>query len=89
MVGDHGYNGQMQEFSVSRFKATCLSIIERVRQTGEPVLITKHGQPVAQLVPSPSTVQEGASGFGCMQGTAEQVGDILEPLSEEELEVLR
>lgn len=33
------------------FKAVCLRVMERVKQTGEEVVITKRGQPVAKLGP--------------------------------------
>ena len=36
----------------SEFKAKCLKIMDEVAATGEPVIITKHGVPVAQLVPA-------------------------------------
>lgn len=70
---------------VSKFKATCLAVIERVRRTGEPVLITKRGVPVAQLVPPPRPSGR-RSGFGALRGTVEYLGDIVEPLGEEEWE---
>jgi len=38
---------------VSKFKATCLARLERVRRTGRPLLITKRGVPIAQVVPPP------------------------------------
>ncbi len=36
------------------FKAKCLAIMDRVAETGGQVIITKHGHPVAALVPCPS-----------------------------------
>ena len=36
---------------VARFKAQCLQIIDQVKETGAEVTITKHGHPVARLVP--------------------------------------
>jgi prevent-host-death family protein len=35
----------------TEFKAKCLSILDEVAETGEPVTILKRGKPVAQLVP--------------------------------------
>jgi prevent-host-death family protein len=35
----------------SRFKAECLAVLDRVQRTRQPVVITKHGRPVARLVP--------------------------------------
>jgi prevent-host-death family protein len=43
----------MHTMSISKFKATCLAVLERVRKTGEPLLITKHGVPIAQVLPAP------------------------------------
>lgn len=68
----------MDSISVSRFKATCLARLERVRQTGRPLLITKRGVAIAQLLPPP--LDEAKSGFGVMAGTAIEHGDIVEPL---------
>ena len=34
------------------FKARCLQIMDRVSETGAEVTITKHGRPVAKLVPA-------------------------------------
>jgi prevent-host-death family protein len=36
------------------FKAECLKLMDEVARTGQPVVITKHGKPVAQLVPIPA-----------------------------------
>ena len=43
----------MHTISISKFKATCLAVLERVRKTGESLLITKHGVPIAQVLPAP------------------------------------
>jgi prevent-host-death family protein len=76
----------MVSMQISEFKATCLAVIERVRQTGQPVLITKHGDPVAEIVPSRLQTKGKREGFlGSLRGTAEIVGDVLSPvLSEDE-----
>jgi prevent-host-death family protein len=36
----------------AEFKARCLSLIDRVRERGEPITITKRGRMVARLVPA-------------------------------------
>ncbi len=57
----------------SAFKAGCLSVIQEVQSTGEPVVITKRGAPVVQ-------VTRGGFGkgdvFGFMAGEFKIVGDI-------------
>jgi prevent-host-death family protein len=33
------------------FKAECLAVLDRVAETGETVVVTKRGRPVAEVVP--------------------------------------
>jgi len=42
----------MKQIPAGEFKAQCLALMDLVSQTGEPVLITKHGKPMAKLVPA-------------------------------------
>ncbi|MBZ5705078.1 MAG: type II toxin-antitoxin system Phd/YefM family antitoxin [Acidobacteriia bacterium] len=79
----------MEEIAISKFKATCLAVLEKVRKTGRPVLVTRFGQPIAEVVP-PSPAQMPKRTLGAMQGTGRIVGDIVSPASDEEdWEVLR
>ena len=64
--------------SVSRFKATCLEVLERVRRTGRSVVITKRGAPLAEVVP-PSTATIGKEWLGSLRGSATITGDIVAP----------
>lgn len=41
----------MKKMAAGAFKANCLAIMDEVRAKRETVVITKHGKPVAQLVP--------------------------------------
>jgi len=43
--------GHIMEMTASEFKAKCLKLIDRVGESGEPIIISKHGRPVARLVP--------------------------------------
>jgi len=67
----------MKRMAAGEFKARCLQVMDEVRATREPVVITKRGRPVAQLTPIP-----GRSGdiFGCLAGVVEIVGDIEAPV---------
>lgn len=80
---------RMETLAVSKFKATCLSVIERVRRTGQGVVITRRGQPIAQVLPPPPPPPAAGSRFGCMAGTLRELSDILEPLGPKDWEVLR
>ena len=43
----------MREMKAGEFKARCLAVMDEVAATGEPVVITKRGKPIARLVPEP------------------------------------
>ena len=79
----------METIAISRFKATCLSLLDRVCKTGEPILVTRRGTPIAQVLPPPRPEAVTKSAFGCMRGTTRQLGDIIAPVAEEDWEVLR
>jgi prevent-host-death family protein len=66
----------MKQMPAGEFKAQCLSIMDQVQKTREPVLITKHGKPVAQLVPAPGSADDI---FGYMKGKVEILGNIIDP----------
>jgi prevent-host-death family protein len=78
----------MDEIAISKFKATCLEVLERVRKTGEPVLVTKFGKPVVQIVPPPES-KCSKRWLGSMEGTGRILGDIVGPaIDERDWEVL-
>ncbi|MGL5806687.1 MAG: type II toxin-antitoxin system Phd/YefM family antitoxin [Xenococcaceae cyanobacterium] len=61
------------------FKTHCLKMIDRVNQTKQPITITKHGKPMAKLIP---IEDETYSLFGCLANTVEIKGDIVESIDE-------
>lgn len=67
-----------QQLPVTDFKAKCLHIIDEVSRTGEPLVITKHGRPVAQLVPLPPAKPL----FGMLKGSVLHEGDIVSSTGE-------
>jgi prevent-host-death family protein len=68
----------MKTMPAGEFKAQCLAIMDQVSQSGEPVLITKHGRPVAKLVPAEKPSDDI---FGYMAGRVKIVGDIVGPIT--------
>lgn len=64
---------------VSKFKATCLAVLQRVKRTGRPVLVTRFGQPVAEVIP-PQRRASRADWLGAMAGRASIGGDIVGPV---------
>ena len=78
----------METVSISKFKATCLELLKKVQRTGKPILITKRGEPVAQVVPH-AVKREKRRWLGCARGTGRIVGDIVSPVAEDDWEVLQ
>jgi len=68
----------MKKMAAGKFKAQCLAVMDEVQQTGVPVLITKHGKPVAKLVPAPDPADDV---FGYMAGKVKIIGDIVGPVT--------
>ncbi len=72
----------MEEIAISKFKATCLAVLKRVKKSGRPIVVTKRGEPIAQIMPPPRP-KKRTSSFGCMAGTIEILGDIIEPVPQD------
>ena len=69
----------MREMGIAKFKATCLKILKEVRDSGKPLLVTKRGEPIAQIVPPPLP-ERPASWLGCMRGSGKILGDVMKPV---------
>lgn len=73
--------------AAAEFKAKCLALIDRVHETGEPLIITKRGKVVAQLVPASDPLADLRSR---LRGTARFIGDPFAPaIDESEIEALK
>jgi len=62
----------MKRIAAAKFKEQCLALLDRVGPEG--LVITKHGKPVAKLVPVDS---DGAALIGALKGKLVIRGDIL------------
>jgi antitoxin (DNA-binding transcriptional repressor) of toxin-antitoxin stability system len=71
----------MEEMAISKFKATCLAVLERVRKTGKPVRVTRFGQVVAEIVPPGGARSSPRLGTGMGMGAV--LGDIVGPTGDE------
>jgi antitoxin (DNA-binding transcriptional repressor) of toxin-antitoxin stability system len=67
----------VEEIAISKFKATCLAVLERVRKTGQPIRVTRFGHPIAEINPPNSAKRTIRLGGGI--GTMEILGDIVGP----------
>ncbi|MFN2382788.1 MAG: type II toxin-antitoxin system Phd/YefM family antitoxin [Gemmatimonadota bacterium] len=93
MINDHGIMILMidvrETIAISKFKATCLAVLERVRLTGQPVLVTRRGVPIAEITP-PQPLTAPGDWIGSMKGQIRIIGDIVGPvLDSSEWEALR
>ena len=69
MVHDHGKRHAVDdEVPISKFKATCLALLARVKRTGRPILVTRKGEP-----------KKPASWLGSFSATGRITGDIVSP----------
>lgn len=68
----------MRTIPAGQFKAKCLAVLDEVKKTGEPVLITKRGKPVARLVaPDQAASEESPSAiFDSLRGMISMTGDL-------------
>lgn len=66
---------------ISAFKARCLAVLKRVKETGQPILVTKFGEPVAEIVP-PTPDQPAEPWLGRLKDRAKITGDIVAPVAE-------
>jgi prevent-host-death family protein len=74
------------QMTATEFKAKCLAAIDRVRERGEPIIITKRGRVVASLVPAGDRDERP---WARLRGTARWTGDPFAPAIEEhEVEAL-
>lgn len=64
----------------SEFKAKCLEVMDTVARTGDSVVLTKRGKPVAKLCP---ITPPRPSIYGFMKGRIEILGDIVSPIDVE------
>jgi len=72
----------MKKMAAGSFKVHCLAVMDEVQAKRETVVITKHGRPVAKLIP----VEKDADDiYNFMAGKGTIAGDVVSPaMSDEE-----
>ena len=70
----------MKTIKASEFKAKCLKLMDEVAESGETLVITKNGKPVAELSPVKKPVK---SLLGAHAGQIKVLGDIISPVDVE------
>ncbi len=67
---------RMKKMAAGTFKVHCLSVMDEVQAKRETVLITKHGKPVAKLVPADKDADDI---YNFLAGKGSITGDVVEP----------
>jgi prevent-host-death family protein len=75
----------MRSVSKSQFKARALEFLRVVEQSGEEIIITDRGRPVAKVVPLQVDVE---ALLAPLRGTVVRYDDPLEPVGEDDWESL-
>ena len=70
-------NNARNTIPAGQFKARCLGLLDQVANSGETLVITKRGKPVAKLVP----IEQSPS--ASLRGSVQYLGDIVGPLGAE------
>lgn len=69
----------MKQLSATEFKAKCLALLDTVKRTREPVEITRHGKPVARIVPCTSKPEKFVNP---LKGSIRFEHDLVAPIGE-------
>ena len=78
-----------ERVTISEFKATCLALLNKVKKTGQTILVTRRGEPVALITPPPEP-EKPVSWIGMFQSNGKIIGDIISPaMDDNEWEVLK
>ncbi len=70
----------MKTIKAGEFKAKCLKLMDEVAETGQSIVITKNGAPVARLAP---VIRKPKTLFGALAGAVSVKGDIIAPVDVE------
>jgi prevent-host-death family protein len=72
----------MESMTISKFRTTCATVLEKIRRTGQPVLITRSGEPVAEIIPV-SASGRPKHWLGSFRSSGRILGDIVSPAVDE------
>ena len=69
----------MLKVAAGKFKAQCLALINHVAQSHETIIITKHGKPMAKVVPVDKKKDTRKKD---LKNVATYIGDLVSPIEE-------
>lgn len=77
----------MKIITVTEFKAKYFELLQQVQDSGEPMLVTHRGQPMARIEPVGRTSGE-KSRLGLLKGRLQIHGELVEASSTDDWEML-
>lgn len=66
------------DVGAAEFKARCLELVDRVRETSAEYIVTRHGTPVARL--GPVETRNPVSIVGCLRGSVVRFDGPFDPV---------
>ncbi len=66
--------------AAGEFKQKCLRLLDEVGETGDPIVVTKRGKPVAQI--NPVKPEKPNDWFGSMADETRILGDLVAPVED-------
>jgi prevent-host-death family protein len=67
--------GAVRQIAAGEFKARCLRLMDEIKETGKPLIVTKRGVPMVRLVPIAGPDARPKSIIGRLEGIMRIVGD--------------
>ncbi len=64
--------------TATHFKTHCLKLLEDVRRSRQPLVVTRHGKPVAEI--GPPSLRAGS--VNALKGSVLHQGDLVSPIGE-------
>ncbi len=77
----------MKKILISEFKAKCIAVLREAVRSGEPVIVTRHGKPVARIEPILGSM--GKRRLGLLGGRMKIRGDLVSVSSTEDWDMLK
>lgn len=74
----------METMSASKFKATCLAVLEEVARQKTRIIITKRGKPIAEVIPYEPEAEQMP-----LKDTITFMGDLISPVAGDDWEALK
>lgn len=71
----------MKTIKISDLQKNCYSIIQKMFESQQSVIVTKRGKTIAKITPAQSI--HNGSWLGSMSSTGKIVGDIISPIADE------